>query len=221
MLWVDALNTVLYNTDSSRMIARHIGIHVSAFIGILAAVYAKYVEYQLDIHRTIALSNPSTTNPATTKLDPFNKLPAANKAPSSYKAMCDFESSYGSGSCSKVFESSYGHILSHWGIVPKDHFLDLSLAVTGIFLYSLLFLYPILKHKIPSPETIFLTICSVSVIFSMYLLYVLKFELEDFCVVCFTFHGCNFSMFYLAILEYNSRATTEDDDDTSNHKKDA
>jgi len=35
---------------------------------------------------------------------------------------------------------------------------------------------------------------AVSVCFSVYLLYVLKFELQDFCVVCFTFHGCNFTM---------------------------
>ena len=133
----------------------NIGIHISAFIGILAASYAKYVEYQLDIHRTIALSNlPSVVKATTTKLDPFNKLKLpGNNAPSSYKAMCDFETSYGSGSCSKVFESSVGHILSHWGIVPKNHFLDLSLAIIGMFLYSLLFLYPMLKHKISSVET--------------------------------------------------------------------
>lgn len=216
----------------------NIGIHISAFIGILAASYAKYVEYQLDIHRTVALSNlPSVVKATTTRLDPFNKLKLpGNKAPSSYKAMCDFETSYGSGSCSKVFESSVGHILSHWGIVPKNHFLDLSLAVIGMFLYSLLFLYPMLKHKISSAETIFVAICSASILFSMYLLYVLKFELEDFCVVCFTFHSCNFSMFYLAILEYNGTcsefnkncklkavlATTDaDDDGMLNNRKDA
>lgn len=55
-------------------------------------------------------------------------------------------------------------------------------------------------------------------------MYVLKFELEvrmfwaiqrgysspgfcsmqDFCVVCMTFHGCNFAMFFLSVLEYRA-----------------
>ena len=183
------------------MIPRLFGIHVCSLVGVLAATYALHVEHQLDLHRL-----PPSVLSETTKLasaDPFGA-----KKKSSYVAMCDFKTSYGSGSCSKVFESSYGHILSHWGIVPSGHPLDLSLAVTGIFLYGVLFLYPLLKHKVPSPEAGFLAVCSVSVLFSLYLLYVLKFELEDFCVVCVTFHACNFSMFYLAILEYAYRAST-------------
>ena len=37
-----------------------------------------------------------------------------------------------------------------------------------------------------------------------YLLYVIKFILKEFCIVCFSFHMCNFSMLVLAILEYNN-----------------
>ena len=40
--------------------------------------------------------------------------------------------------------------------------------------------------------------------FSCYLLYVLKFILGDFCIVCTTFHVCNFSMLYLAIQDYKN-----------------
>ena len=36
--------------------------------------------------------------------------------------------------------------------------------------------------------------------FSVYLLYVLKFILRDFCVVCTTFHAINFSTFLLVAL---------------------
>ena len=38
--------------------------------------------------------------------------------------------------------------------------------------------------------------------FSCYLLYVLKFVLKDFCIVCTGFHCVNFSMLTLAVLEY-------------------
>ena len=34
--------------------------------------------------------------------------------------------------CGKVLTSSYAHILSHWGLVPRGHILDLSLAGSGL-----------------------------------------------------------------------------------------
>ena len=36
--------------------------------------------------------------------------------------------------CGKVLSSSYAHILSHWGLVPRGHVLDLSLATSGFFI---------------------------------------------------------------------------------------
>ena len=41
-------------------------------------------------------------------------------------------------------------------------------------------------------------------IFSAYLLYVLKFILQDFCIVCTTFHITNFSMLAVVIAEYRN-----------------
>lgn len=38
------------------------------------------------------------------------------------------------GDCGLVFKSEYAHILSHWGLVPKDHWMDVSLAVSGIIM---------------------------------------------------------------------------------------
>ena len=40
--------------------------------------------------------------------------------------------------------------------------------------------------------------------FSLYLLYVIKVILKEFCIVCFSFHMANFSMLVLAVLEYNN-----------------
>merc|ERR1712216_463673 len=115
-----------------------------------------------------------------------------------YKPAC--ETSW--GSCSTVFKSSHAHILSHWGLVPKGSALDLSLASSGIIVYSVYLLYPTkLFRMLPQPHKILMAFAICGCLFSCYLLYVLKFILEDFCIVCTTFHVTNFTMLFVVILE--------------------
>lgn len=72
-----------------------------------------------------------------------------------YKPAC--ETSW--GSCSTVFKSEYAHILSHWGLVPKGHPLDLSLAAAGIIVYSVYLLYPTrLFGVFPKPHMVLLAL---------------------------------------------------------------
>lgn len=108
------------------------------------------------------------------------------------------------GSCTKVLTSSYAHILSHWGLVPKGHPLDLSLATAGILLYATYFLAISLPRPFPFREVLFLSAAVAGGCFSVYLLYVIKFVLHDFCIVCTSFHVCNFTMLALAIAEFRS-----------------
>merc|ERR1712216_1100980 len=118
-----------------------------------------------------------------------------------YKPAC--ETSW--GSCSTVFKSPHAHILSHWGIVPKGHLLDLSLSATGIMVYSVYLLYPTkLFRLVPQPHKFLLLMSIAGCLFSCYLLYVLKFILQDFCIVCTTFHITNFSMFAVVLFEYRN-----------------
>eukprot|EP01060_Flectonema_neradi_P019177 TRINITY_DN2618_c2_g2_i2.p1 TRINITY_DN2618_c2_g2~~TRINITY_DN2618_c2_g2_i2.p1 ORF type:complete len:187 (+),score=15.44 TRINITY_DN2618_c2_g2_i2:66-563(+) len=114
-----------------------------------------------------------------------------------YKPACDSEW----GSCSAVFSSPYAHILSLWGIVPKGHPLDLSLASAGLMNYGIYVMYPTrLAGMFPSPHVLLLLLSCCGILFSCYLLYVLKFILKDFCIVCATFHAINFSMFMFGAL---------------------
>merc|ERR1711998_269153 len=118
-----------------------------------------------------------------------------------YKPAC--ETSW--GSCSTVFKSEYAHIISHWGIVPKGSALDLSLASAGLGVYSVYLLYPTkLFRMMPNPHNFLLFMSIGGCIFSAYLLYVLKFILQDFCIVCTTFHFTNFSMLAVVIMEYRN-----------------
>lgn len=119
-----------------------------------------------------------------------------------YQPSCS--SSWTGGNCVTVFKSPYGHILSHWGLVEKGSVLDLSLAVSGLLLYSCYFLAISVKVPFPLREEAFLAVATAGGFFSIYLLYVIKVILQEFCIVCFSFHCCNFGMLALAILEYRA-----------------
>ena len=101
----------------------------------------------------------------------------------SYEAMCDIGAGF---SCTAVFSSEYAHPLSHWGLVPKGSELDLGLASAGLLLYAAYFLAACLWEVMPFRKHLFLAVASCSAAFSCYLLYVLKFILKDFCIVCAT-----------------------------------
>ena len=60
-----------------------------------------------------------------------------------YKAACDIESL--GVSCSKVFKSKYGRMMSYFGVVPNGHALDQPNAVLGIAFYGIALLLPKMK----------------------------------------------------------------------------
>ena len=127
-----------------------------------------------------------------------------------YEPACDLGTVFGVRmSCTNVFTSSYSHILSHWQIVPSGHALDLSLAEAGFLLYTAYFLYPILTF-IPGRKMLLMAAATAGTLFSCYLLYVLKFILGDFCIVCTSFHVVNFIMVYLSWKEFNPSSSSSE-----------
>ena len=103
---------------------------------------------------------------------------------------------------------SYAHLLSHWGLVPRGSALDLSLAVMGMANYSVYVLFPWGFSQAAAAQFL-LTVASASACFSIYLLYVLKAILKDFCIVCTTFHAINFSMLLLCAIPNYRKTTTK------------
>ena len=59
-----------------------------------------------------------------------------------YKAACDIEAI--GVSCSKVFTSKYGRMMSYFGFVEEDSDLDQPNAVLGILFYGITFILPYL-----------------------------------------------------------------------------
>ena len=111
------------------------------------------------------------------------------------------------GSCAAVFSSVYAHPLSNWGLVSKGSDLDFSLAFLGILNYGVFSLFPVWPLQRAAAAKVLLAISVASCLFSVYLLYVLKVLLDDFCVVCTTFHVINFStLFFGAVPAYRATA---------------
>ena len=129
-------------------------IQILALLGIAVSCYALYVEH---------------------------KTAAASVMGQEYEALCDIK--WLGVSCSKVFKSKYGKMLSLFGIIPKGHVLDQPNAALGIIFYGCAFILPFLR-KIPLGlrVTIMLAASALSCAVSCYLGYVLAVILKDFCI---------------------------------------
>eukprot|EP00301_Raphidiophrys_heterophryoidea_P016692 c26318_g1_i1.p1 GENE.c26318_g1_i1~~c26318_g1_i1.p1 ORF type:complete len:173 (+),score=27.01 c26318_g1_i1:42-560(+) len=108
------------------------------------------------------------------------------------------------GSCSTVLSSSYAHPLSHWGVVSKNGPFDISLALAGIAVYLVFLSYATLpslwRLVFRNPKLMLFLLSLSTVVFSAYLIYVLKVILKDFCIVCASFHVINILMFLFGAL---------------------
>eukprot|EP00658_Telonema_sp_P-2_P084689 TRINITY_DN946_c0_g1_i2.p1 TRINITY_DN946_c0_g1~~TRINITY_DN946_c0_g1_i2.p1 ORF type:complete len:119 (-),score=46.99 TRINITY_DN946_c0_g1_i2:335-691(-) len=74
--------------------------------------------------------------------------------------------------------------------------------------YAVYCLWPYLKKAVPYPHLILLAMSLAGCTMSVYLLYVLKFILKDFCIVCTTFHVINFSMMGFVLKEFAAHKTS-------------
>ena len=143
---------------------------VLAFVGLLVAAYALYVEHKHD------------------------EAAAAGLA---YTAACDFGPH---ASCSTALTSKYGKVLSLWGLVPKGSALDVPNAALGSVFYALVLLFPYWRPAAGAAAPSLLLAGSVaSLAFSLYLAYVLRFILHDFCIVCFSAYVVNTAVFAAAV----------------------
>jgi len=107
----------------------------------------------------------------------------------SYHALCD--SSSGWYSCTQVFNSPPGHLLSYWNLVSTNSILNIPNAALGVIFYTAML---ISQTSFPSMIWLQQSMSTMAVLASIYLLYVLVFVLKDICLVCLATHLINFSL---------------------------
>lgn len=102
-------------------------------------------------------------------------------------------------SCSKVFSSEWGRMLSKFGVVENGHPLDVPNAALGFVFYVVCFVH---NWAIFLPTAVrrwmMLFGSLVGVASSVVLGYVLAYIIEDFCIVCVSTYVVNFAIFFAA-----------------------
>ena len=117
-----------------------------------------------------------------------------------YKAACDIESL--GVSCSKVFKSKYGRMMSYFGVVPNGHAFDQPNAVLGIAFYGIALLLPKMKFIPKGVRTLGMWLAScVSCASSAWLGYILVNVLHDICIVCVSTYVVNAIIFFFSTRE--------------------
>ena len=126
----------------------------------------------------------------------------------SFQALCDVSNEI---SCSKVFLSEYGKILSKLGIVPHDSMLDVPNAGLGLLFYAIVILFA--NVSLPSGsegggnlQLLLLLLASVlSMTTSAYLAAALYIEMGALiCLVCLSTYACNIAIFILTVINVNA-----------------
>jgi vitamin-K-epoxide reductase (warfarin-sensitive) len=153
-------------------------IQILAFVGILVSFYALYVESKTGTKD--AMGKP-------------------------YEAMCDTKIFGYVVSCSKVFESKYGKMLSLFGIVPNilPAIFDVPNAAIGVVFYVCAIILPYLRclNK-QTKATIMFAASTLSCCVCVYLACILAFVLQDFCIVCASTYVVNALVWVQSLRDY-------------------
>lgn len=106
---------------------------------------------------------------------------ALSKNPA-YKPACDISDRI---SCSAPIKSKYSHLLY------------LSNATWGLLFYTVVLLTALLDM-----QKITLLLTTVSIIYSLYLAYILIFKIRSWCLICLSLYGINIVLFIISLLWY-------------------
>jgi len=99
-------------------------------------------------------------------------------------------------SCSRALTGPYGKVLSLWGLVAKGSALDVPNSAIGMLFY-LLALAPWSAAGARGGD-LFMAAAAASLAFSLYLAYVLRYVLHEFCIICVTSYCVNVLLFVFA-----------------------
>ena len=117
-----------------------------------------------------------------------------------YTPGCDVTIFGFSASCTKVFKSEQGHMLSYFGLVPHGHAADVPNAIIGIAFYLFALVLPLCKNvPVGLRQNLMLLAAVSAAVSSVWLATVLHYVLHDFCIVCVSTYVVNAVILYSAV----------------------
>ena len=136
------------------------------------------------------------------EVETVNAEKAGLSAPSFF---CD--SLFTGASCSKAITGPYGKVLSLWGIVKKGSSLDVPNSLIGSLFYFLA-ITPWNANSLIAD--LFMIGGLLSLAFSAYLAYILRFVLHEFCIICVSSYVINILLFIFSARERMRMIKEED-----------
>eukprot|EP00752_Nemacystus_decipiens_P007682 g6866.t2 len=109
--------------------------------------------------------------------------------------------------------SEWGHIVSHLGLLPEGHPLDIANATFGVIYFTLVLVHrwlPLPSSRAKAKLVFAVTLPVVGV--SLYLMYVLFAVLGDLCLVCVSIYAVNLAVLVLSYRGFVGYGGGSDDD---------
>jgi uncharacterized membrane protein len=94
-----------------------------------------------------------------------------------------------------VFTLPEGKLVSYFGIIPKGHVLDVPNAVLGSLFYLQQLVMGGMPDLVLNPVMVSFAFCT-----SIFLAYQLTFVLGDLCLLCWSTHVINATLFYKIVV---------------------
>jgi vitamin-K-epoxide reductase (warfarin-sensitive) len=120
----------------------------------------------------------------------------AKKSKSNEPVMCDINDWV---SCTKVLKSDYAYLCKMYLGVSDDSPFNVPNTYYGLLLYIAIMIYPMYPFTlIPFRETLLLIASTGSMLLSFFLAFILKYKLNNLCIICVFTYVVNAAIFYLA-----------------------
>ena len=120
----------------------------------------------------------------------------AKRSKAGFKVMCDINDRI---SCTAVLKSEYAYLCKMYLGVSDDSIFNVPNTYYGLLFYIAIMIYPLYPFTlIPFREILLFFASIMSMLISFLLALILKYRLNNLCVICVFTYFVNAAIFYLA-----------------------
>ena len=118
------------------------------------------------------------------------------RSKSGFEVMCDINVRI---SCTAVLKSDYAYLCKMYLGVSDDSIFNVPNTYYGLLFYIAVMIYPMYPFTlIPFRETLLFLASIMSILLSFLLAFILKYRLNNLCIICVFTYFVNAGIFYLA-----------------------